>query len=37
MCLLFSDVLIFVDTCCTHTLFLEVNFNFQLVSDLGTL
>jgi hypothetical protein len=38
LCHLFSAVLIFVNTC-AHTcyLLLEVNFNFQLVSKLGTL
>jgi hypothetical protein len=31
-------IVIFVDTLSTHLLFiLEVNFNFQLVSELGTL
>jgi hypothetical protein len=38
LCHLLFAVLIFVDTLCTHLLFIyEVNFNFQLVSELGTI
>jgi len=38
LCHLLSAVLIFVDTLRTHLSFiLKVNFNFQLVSELGTL